>query len=72
MVPKSDWYDGWQESDWHFINESVENAIMSSHFNKNLRYMSSVTTQEAAYILCKILNYFICVLMNYHFITYFH
>lgn len=57
FVPKSDWYDGWQTSDWHFVNESVENAIKSGHFNKFLRYMSSVTTQEAAYILCKIKNY---------------
>jgi len=56
-VPKSNWYDGWQTSDWHFINESVESAIKSGHFNKDLRYMSGVTTQEAAYILCKILNY---------------
>jgi len=58
-VPKSDWYDGWQQSDWHFINESVKTAIQSGHFNKDLRYLSGVTTQEAAYILCKIikLNY---------------
>ncbi|KAL5236265.1 hypothetical protein ACI65C_003675 [Semiaphis heraclei] len=51
LVPKSDWYDGWQQSDWHFINESVKTAIQSGHFNKDLRYLSGVTTQEAAYIL---------------------
>lgn len=54
MVPKSDWYDGWQQSDWHFINESVDSAIRLGHFNTELRYLSGVTTQEAAYILCKI------------------
>lgn len=56
-MPKSDWYDGWQQADWHFVNESVENAIRSGHFNKDLKYMSGVTTQEAAYILCKFVNY---------------
>ncbi|VVC28961.1 Carboxylesterase type B, conserved site,Carboxylesterase, type B,Alpha/Beta hydrolase fold [Cinara cedri] len=53
LVPKSDWYDGWQQSDWHFINDSVESAIQSGRFNKDLRYLSGVTTQEAAYILHK-------------------
>lgn len=61
-MPKNDWYDGWEQSDWHFINESVHKAIKSGHFNKDLRYMSGVTTQEAAYILCKTYNY---VLMIY-------
>ncbi|XP_050526196.1 neuroligin-like protein glit-1 [Daktulosphaira vitifoliae] len=51
LVPKSNWYDGWQQSDWHFFNETVENAIRFGHFNKDLRYLSGVTTQEAAYIL---------------------
>jgi len=59
LVPKSDWYDGWQHLEWHFINESVENAIKSGHFNKDLKYMSGVTTQEAAYILCKYINHII-------------
>lgn len=63
-MPKSDWYDGWQQSDWHFINETVENAIRSGHFNKDLRYLSSVTTQEAAYILRKTVNYIFYILMN--------
>lgn len=66
MVPKSDWYDGWQQSDWHFINETVENAIMSGRFNKDLKYFSGVTTQEAAYILCKIINYMTHILINYN------
>jgi len=64
-VPKSDWYDGWQQSDWHFINESVKNAIQSGHFNKDLRYLSGVTTQEAAYILCKIIKQFSLCIMIY-------
>lgn len=63
-MPKSDWYDGWQQSDWHFINETVENAIQSGHFNKDLRYLSGVTTQEAAYILRKTVNYIIYILLN--------
>lgn len=57
MVPKVDWYDGWQQSDWHFINDSVDNAIRLGHFNKDLKYMSGVTTQEAAYILCEFIIY---------------
>lgn len=54
LVPKSNWYDGWQQSDWHFVNESVENAIQSGRFNRDLRYLSGVTTQEASYILREI------------------
>ncbi|CAH0562499.1 unnamed protein product [Brassicogethes aeneus] len=41
-------YEGWYEMDWHFINGSVEDLIRKRHFNSGLRYMSSVTLQEAA------------------------
>ncbi|XP_018570116.1 neuroligin-4, Y-linked isoform X1 [Anoplophora glabripennis] len=41
-------YEGWYEKDWHFISESVETLIKKRSFNAGLRYMSSVTLQEAA------------------------
>ncbi|XP_056646236.1 neuroligin-like protein glit-1 isoform X1 [Diorhabda sublineata] len=41
-------YEGWYEKDWHFITESVETLIKKRAFNQGLRYMSSVTLQEAA------------------------
>lgn len=42
------YYEGWYEKDWHFIGESVETLIRKRSFNQGLRYMSSVTLQEAA------------------------
>nr|CAI5843480.1 unnamed protein product [Callosobruchus analis] len=42
------YYEGWYEKDWHFINESVEALIRKRSFNPGLRYMTSVTLQEAA------------------------
>nr|XP_023029317.1 cholinesterase [Leptinotarsa decemlineata] len=42
------YYEGWYEKDWHFINESPETLIRKKSFNQGLRYMSSVTLQEAA------------------------
>ncbi|KAF7273692.1 hypothetical protein GWI33_013605 [Rhynchophorus ferrugineus] len=41
-------YEGWYEKDWHFIDESVENLIKKRMFNSGLRYMTSLTLQEAA------------------------
>ncbi len=52
-MPADDWYQGWFQSDWFFANDTVESFIKSRSFNKNLAYMSGVTTQEAAYMLCK-------------------
>ncbi|XP_050314079.1 cholinesterase isoform X2 [Anthonomus grandis grandis] len=42
------YYEGWYENDWHFLNESVETLIRKRMFHPDLRYMSSVTLQEAA------------------------
>lgn len=42
------YYEGWYEKDWHFLNENVESLIRKRSFNEKLRYMSSVTLQEAA------------------------
>ena len=50
-VPMDDWYQGWSHSDWYFANDTVETSINSRRFNKNLAYMSGITTQEAAYFL---------------------
>ncbi|XP_044256720.1 neuroligin-4, Y-linked [Tribolium madens] len=41
-------YEGWQESDWHFLKETPEELIKKRHFNKYLKYMSGITLQEAA------------------------
>ncbi|XP_060515824.1 neuroligin-like protein glit-1 isoform X2 [Cylas formicarius] len=45
------YYEGWYEKDWHLISESVEDLIRKRMFNRGLRYMSSVTLQEAATFL---------------------
>lgn len=42
------YYDGWHEKDWHFLRDSPENLVRNGEFNKGLKYMSSVTMQEAA------------------------
>lgn len=47
------YYEGWYENDWHFIDESVESLIRKRMFNPGLRYMSSVTLQEAANFISK-------------------
>lgn len=43
--------EGWNEKDWHFIDETAEELILKRSFNQGLRYMSSVTLQEAASIV---------------------
>ncbi|XP_044741551.1 neuroligin-4, X-linked isoform X2 [Chrysoperla carnea] len=45
-------YDGgWRKKDWVFLKETPEELIKKGHFNPNLRYMSGVTTQEAAFFI---------------------
>lgn len=56
--PGEDWYEGWREQDWHFLKEKPEDLIRKRQFNRGLHYMSGVTTQEAAYMLCKSKNNF--------------
>lgn len=45
------YYEGWHERDWHFIKESPENLIRKGLYNRNIRYMASVTLQEAAHFI---------------------
>lgn len=52
--PGDNWYEGWRESDWHFLNETPEELIRKRQFNRNLHYMTGVTMQEAAYVICKL------------------
>ncbi|XP_017782173.1 PREDICTED: neuroligin-4, Y-linked isoform X2 [Nicrophorus vespilloides] len=46
-------YEGWNERDWHFMDSNPENLIRQGHFNRGLKYMASVTMQEAADFIYK-------------------
>ncbi|XP_023713825.1 cholinesterase isoform X1 [Cryptotermes secundus] len=50
-VPGDQWYEGWQEKDWHFLWDTPEELIWRGKFNRGLSYMSGVTTQEAAFFI---------------------
>lgn len=52
-VPGDSWYEGWREQDWRFTNFTPEEQILKGEFNKGLSYMTGVTTQEAAFFVCK-------------------
>jgi hypothetical protein len=52
-VPGDGWYEGWWERDWHFLWETPEVLIRQGRFSRGVSYMSGVTTQEAAYFICK-------------------
>lgn len=54
--PGDDWFDGWHEADWHFLNEKPEDLIRRKLYNRGLHYMTGVTTQEAAYLICRFMN----------------
>ncbi|XP_022901163.1 cholinesterase isoform X2 [Onthophagus taurus] len=45
------YYEGWYEKEWHFLQNSPENLIRKGEFNKGLKYMASVTMQEAAHFI---------------------
>uniref|UniRef100_A0AAG5DBH6 Carboxylesterase type B domain-containing protein n=1 Tax=Anopheles atroparvus TaxID=41427 RepID=A0AAG5DBH6_ANOAO len=49
--PGDNWYEGWNERDWHFLAETPESLIRRRKFNRGLHYMSGVTLQEAAYVI---------------------
>jgi neuroligin len=51
--PGDEWYEGWRERDWRFLNVMPEQLVKGRHFNPALQYMTGVTTQEAAYFICK-------------------
>lgn len=64
--PGDNWYEGWHERDWHFLQETPADLIRKRKFNRGLHYMTGVTMQEAAYTICKIFSFF--VLENHFFI----
>lgn len=49
------YYEGWNEGDWTFLKETPEALIRKGHFNRGLKYMTSVTMREAADYICKYL-----------------
>ena len=51
--PKDTWFHGWKQENWHFLNSTPEHLIKTGQFNRGLSYMTGVTTQEAAFMLCK-------------------
>lgn len=55
-IPGDDWYEGWKEQDWHFLKETPEELVNKGAFNRDLQYMSGVTTQEAAFVICSYHN----------------
>lgn len=50
--PGDNWYEGWREQDWHFLKETPQQLIKKRMFNRGLHYMTGVTMQEAAYVIC--------------------
>ena len=54
--PQDNWYDGWKERDWHFLQDTPANLIRQKRFNRGLHYMTGVTTQEAAFFICNSLE----------------
>lgn len=57
-APVIDWnltmpfYEGWNEKDWHFLRENPERLVKRRHFNSGLKYMATLTMQEAADFIC--------------------
>lgn len=54
--PGDEWYEGWRESDWHFLSETPEELVRKKMYNRGLHYMTGVSTQEAAYMICKLID----------------
>lgn len=63
------YYEGWNEKDWHFLEETPEKLISQRLFNTGIRYMSGVTTQEAAAYVCK---YFLLILIPHLLPVFFY
>jgi neuroligin len=55
------YYEGWNEKDWIFLKSTPEELVKRGEFNRELKYMAGVTTQEAAHFICK----YICIAWNY-------
>ncbi|EDW40004.1 GL15437 [Drosophila persimilis] len=52
-LPGDDWYEGWREKDWRFLTQTPETLIRAGKFNRNIQYMTGVTTQEAAFLVAQ-------------------
>ncbi|XP_030377573.1 acetylcholinesterase [Scaptodrosophila lebanonensis] len=50
-LPGDDWYEGWRAKDWRFLTQTPETLIRAGKFNRNIQYMTGVTTQEAAFFV---------------------
>lgn len=56
-VPRDSWFQNtFTEKDWHFLPKSPEDLLKEKHFNPELKYMAGVTTQEAAYVICELMD----------------
>lgn len=51
--PANNWYEGWESKDWTFLPDIPEELIRMRKFNPNIRYLSGVTADEAAYVVCE-------------------
>ena len=61
------YYDDWRPSDWHFFSGTAEDSIKMRNFSTNLVYMAGVTTQEAAYMLCKLTHANRYIIISFEF-----
>lgn len=52
-LPGDEWYEGWRSRDWALLPAAPAAMLQEGQFNPALRYMTGVTTQEAAYYLCE-------------------
>lgn len=50
-LPGDEWYEGWRSRDWALLPAAPAAMLQEGQFNPALRYMTGVTTQEAAYYL---------------------
>jgi neuroligin len=55
--PANNWYEGWESKDWGFLPDIPEELIRMRKFNPGMRYLSGVTADEAAYVVCEFLNF---------------
>jgi hypothetical protein len=55
--PANNWYEGWESKDWGFLPDIPEELIRMRKFNPGMRYLSGVTADEAAYVVCEFFNF---------------
>lgn len=67
-VPRDNYYEDWRASDWHFFTETPEESIRARKYRRDLAYMTGVTTQEAAFMICEYLQFqfFVCFCFKYY------